>query len=163
MNLDPASIDLLLLIVTANATPIILRDLMADRWDTCIDFGYTLRDGNALFGTSKTWRGLVGAVVVTALVASILDRSAVTGALIGLLTMSGDLCASFIKRRLGMASSSMALLLDQLPESLLPALVFRVHFGLSYEAVIYVVIAFTVFELVVSRLLYLLGIRKRPY
>lgn len=163
MEFDQAFIDLLLLIIVANATPIILRDLLAPKRGASIDFGYRLSDGQAVFGSSKTWRGVVGAIIVTALVASILDRSAVTGALIGLLAMSGDLCASFIKRRLGMAPSSMALFLDQIPESLLPALVLKQSFGLTAAELMVLIVLFILFELISSYILYRLGIRKRPY
>ena len=77
--------------------------------------------------------------------------------------MAGDLLSSFAKRRLGRPSSSQALGLDQVPESLLPLLACRVPLGLGWLDVAVLVGVFLVGELLVSRLLYRLHIRDRPY
>ena len=62
-----------------------------------------------------------------------------------------------------MAPHSMAPLLDQVPESLLPALMLMHAFGLDLESITILVSAFIVAELVLSLVLYRLGIRNRPY
>lgn len=77
--------------------------------------------------------------------------------------MAGDLGSSFVKRRLGLASSSMALGLDQVPESLLPALVLREPFGLGWIEVFAVSLVFFLLGLLLSALLYAAGVRKHPY
>lgn len=78
--------------------------------------------------------------------------------------MLGDLLSSFIKRRLGIAVSGRARLLDQVPESALPLLVLHESLGLTaYTETAMVVTVFVILDLSVSPLLYRLHIRKRPY
>jgi CDP-2,3-bis-(O-geranylgeranyl)-sn-glycerol synthase len=114
-------------------------------------------------GATKTWRGLLAALLVTTGGALLLGVPAAVGALIGLLAMAGDLLSSFIKRRLGRPSSSMMLGLDQVPEALLPLLAVREAFALDAPAIVVTVIAFLLLDLLLSQLLYRLGIRQRPY
>lgn len=154
---------LLLLIVIANGAPIILRALMKSKFDYRIDFGYCLHDRAPVFGSSKTWRDVIGAIVFTSLAAVLLGYSLSTGALVAVYAVIGDLASSFVKRRLGMESSSMAPLLDQVPESLLPAVILRHTFGLDFQSILILVGVFIVVELFLSVVLFKLGIRKRPY
>jgi CDP-archaeol synthase len=77
--------------------------------------------------------------------------------------MAGDLLSSFTKRRLGMKPSSKATGLDQIPESLLPALMCWKHLSLSFIDVIALVGAFFVGEILLSLLLFKAHIRDRPY
>ena len=77
--------------------------------------------------------------------------------------MAGDLISSFIKRRMGRPPSSRALGLDQIPESLLPALACKSLLALTVADVIVVVALFSVGELILSRLLFKMHIRKEPY
>ena len=77
--------------------------------------------------------------------------------------MAGDVFSSFIKRRLGLAPHSMAPLLDQVPESLFPTVMLRHTFGLDAVSIIILVAAFVVAELLLSLVLFKLGIRKKPY
>ena len=161
--LSAGLLQLLLLIIVANGTPIILRDLMHARFDAPLDGGKNFFDGQRLLGDSKTWRGVIGSILMTAFAAWLIGVPAVTGAGIGVLAMCGDIVASFCKRRLRLASSSMAPLLDQVPESLLPAWVLMPQFALDEAAVLILTGLFIVFELSASVILYRLGIRKRPY
>jgi CDP-2,3-bis-(O-geranylgeranyl)-sn-glycerol synthase len=77
--------------------------------------------------------------------------------------MIGDLLSSFIKRRLAMASSSQASGLDQIPESLLPLLACRGALAITYLDMLIILVLFFVGEVVLSRLLFKLGLRDRPY
>ena len=154
---------LLLLIIVANGAPIVMWVLLGNRLKTAIDFGYVFVDGHPLFGKSKTWRGVVGAVLFTGVGAVILGYSLTTGVLVALYTMAGDLVSSFTKRRLGMAPSSMAPLIDQVPETLLPAVMLRQTFNLEMHSILILVGAFIIVELALSVVLYRLGIRNRPY
>jgi CDP-2,3-bis-(O-geranylgeranyl)-sn-glycerol synthase len=77
--------------------------------------------------------------------------------------MAGDCIASFLKRRLGLAASSMALGLDQVPESLLPAISMRPYAQLRALDVLMVVLIFFIGELALSRVFFRLGLRERPY
>ncbi|RME33961.1 MAG: CDP-archaeol synthase [Gammaproteobacteria bacterium] len=153
----------LMLIVLANGMPVILRNLLGDRLGRPIDGGRRLRDGRPLFGPGKTWRGVAGAVVSTTLAAPLAGLSPGFGALSGLLAMTGDLLGSFLKRRIGVEPHGRAPGLDQVPESLLPALAAHWLLGLSWSGVLLVTALFTAGELLLSPLLYRLGIRQRPW
>lgn len=153
----------LLLLVSANAAPILARNVFRQRYACPLDAGLKLSDGQPLFGHSKTWRGLVCAVFCVTVVAGLLGFDPVVGGLFGLLSMLGDLFASFCKRRLGKTASSRARGLDTLPESLLPAWILSTPLGLSALDIVLLVVLFFVIEEFVSPLLYKWHIRKRPY
>ncbi len=156
-------LQLLLLILVANGTPIIAAAACGAWGGRPLDGGRVLADGHRLLGDSKTWRGVLLAPLASSLAAVLLGLPAVVGVVVGLAAMLGDLLSSFGKRRLGMASSSMAFGLDQIPEALLPLLAVSVQFDLAWPAMAWIVAAFILLELALSRLLYRLGIRKRPY
>jgi CDP-diglyceride synthetase len=154
----------LLLILVANSAPILVRQLFyPDKWSFPLDCKLTFFDGQRLLGQSKTWRGFIAAVLATSLCATALDVDWYVGFVVGLLAMLGDSFSSFIKRRLAMPPSSMAIGLDQIPESLLPLIYLHSHWQLDWLAVLYLVLLFIVMELVFSRILFRLHIRKRPY
>lgn len=69
----------------------------------------------------------------------------------GTLALIGDLCSSFLKRRLGRPSGSWTPLLDQLPEALLPMLVLRVPMGLDTAAIAGTAALFMAFDLMVAK------------
>jgi hypothetical protein len=117
-------------------------------------------DGNRLFldqkpllGPSKTLRGIFAAVVVTTLIAPLFDLTLTEGALFALLAMTGDLCSSFLKRRLGIASSRSVPLLDQLPETLLPLWGLQAALGTTFSEILVAVALFVVVDLLLSRLM----------
>ena len=83
--------------------------------------------------------------------------------IIGLAAMLGDVLSSFIKRRLGLDSSSQSVGLDQIPEALLPLLAVAETFALGGLTIAMIVGGFAVLELTLSPLFYWLGIRNRPY
>ncbi|HEY1231074.1 MAG: CDP-archaeol synthase [Frateuria sp.] len=92
---------LLLLLSVANISPIVLKGMLGDQWDTPIDFGRLFVDGRPVLGTSKTWRGLAAAVLTATVAAPVLGFAPELGALAALLAMVGDAIASFTKRRFG--------------------------------------------------------------
>jgi CDP-2,3-bis-(O-geranylgeranyl)-sn-glycerol synthase len=108
-------------------------------------------------------RGLVLGVLATILAGMLLGLDWRVGALVGGVALAGDLLSSFIKRRLGLAPSSMALGLDQIPESLFPLLAARLLLPLSALDIAIVVIVFFAGELILSRILFRLNLRDRPY
>src|SRR4029434_508345 len=65
-------------------------------------------------------RGIVSSFMATALAALLMGFQWEVGALVAGGAVAGDLFSSFVKRRLGFAPSSMAIGLDQIPESLFP-------------------------------------------
>jgi CDP-2,3-bis-(O-geranylgeranyl)-sn-glycerol synthase len=156
-------IKLLILLVMANGAPIIARHLLGNCCAWPLDGGHSTTAGNPLLGPSKTLRGLVAAVVLTTAMAPLLEIAWQWGAAIGGLAMLGDLIASFTKRRLGYPPSSQAIGLDQIPESLVPLLVIAPAFDLNIWSVCLVVLAFTLVVPLLSRIFFLLGIRRRPY
>ena len=111
----------LILISAANGAPVLFARLLGTRFARPIDGGIVLRDGHPLLGRSKTWRGLAAAVVLAACAAVLIDLPWQAGALAGASAMAGDCLSSFVKRRLALEASSMSLGLDQVPESLFPA------------------------------------------
>jgi CDP-archaeol synthase len=96
-----------------------------------LDGGALFVDGRPLFGPSKTIRGIVTSVLATSGAAALIGLGWEVGALIGTVAMASDLCSSFLKRRMGLAPSSMAIGLDQIPESLFPLLACRLLLPLT--------------------------------
>lgn len=156
-------IELLLLVVAANAAPILVDDLIGRRWAWPLDGGLSWVDGRRLLGSSATVRGVVAAAVSAAALAWVLGHSPTLGAVIGLTAMMGDAVSSFVKRRLGLEPGDRAPGLDQVPESLAPLLAVARPFALGWLDVALLTLAFTLFSMSASRLLYRLRLRKRPY
>jgi hypothetical protein len=157
------AIKLLLIVIAANSAPVLACKLLGDRWDTPVDMGIKLADGNPLFGPSKTWRGLAAAILLGGLVAFLLGWSPLIGMLMAGASMLGDLLSSFIKRRMSKASSSRVLGLDQIPESLLPLLLGSYLLGYSWKLAILLSVLFMLLAIITSPILYRLGIRNRPH
>ena len=153
----------LLLLFVANGAPIIARQLLAGRYAAPIDAGKQFVDGQPLFGCSKSWRGVVAALLLTPLVALLLGLPLIVAVQFAAYAMLGDLISSFIKRRCRIKPSGRAMGLDQIPESLLPLLLLQSQLGLVWPDIIALVILFVVLGLLFSRLLYRWHIRKRPY
>lgn len=156
-------LSLLLLIIIANGSPIVVRQLIGGVFERSVDFGQTLPDKQPLFGASKTWRGILTALLMTTIAAWWLDYEPMTGFLVGFYAMLGDLTSSFIKRRLSMPPSSRAPLLDQVPESLFPSLFLMERFGLDFQSLLLLCLTFIILEMGLSNILYRWGVRKRPY
>jgi CDP-2,3-bis-(O-geranylgeranyl)-sn-glycerol synthase len=156
-------VQLLVLLGVANGTPVALKSILGDRFAYPIDGGARLADGQPLFGHSKTMRGVLLAVLATTLVSLLLGLGWKVGVLVGVAAMAGDLFSSFTKRRLGLAPSSMALGLDQIPESLFPLLACRLLLPLSFFDVGAGVTLFFIGGLILSRILFRFNLRDRPY
>jgi CDP-2,3-bis-(O-geranylgeranyl)-sn-glycerol synthase len=101
--------------------------------------------------------------MATGLASAAMGLTIESGVVIGVGAMTGDLLSSFLKRRLGIAPSGMALGLDQIPEVLLPLLLVKGQFALTYDEILKLSLLFLVFELLISRILFRLRIRKQPY
>lgn len=153
----------LILLTCANGVPVLAKKLLGGWFAWPIDGGWLFLDGQPLLGRSKTLRGVVLAIICTAVVALLVGLEMETGALIGLIAMAGDIVSSFLKRRLHLAPSAKAPGLDQVPESLLPFLAVKSLLGFSAWDILVGVSAFWVGEIMVSRLLYALRIKDRPY
>jgi hypothetical protein len=161
---DPLAIlRVLLLLGTANGTPVFATKVLKDRFGAPLDAGLTLPDRQRLFGASKTVRGLVVSIAATTLAAVLLGLDWSTGAMFAAASLGGDLMSSFTKRRLKLRLHAQAFGLDQIPEALLPLLLLRTRLDLSAADIAVTVAAFVILELALSRLLFALHIRDRPY
>jgi len=153
----------LLLLNVANGAPVIASKVLGNRLARPMDNGLKLSDGYRLLGNTKTWRGLFSAIFFTTAVAILCGLEPLTGVLFGMLTMTGDLLASFIKRRLGNVESSRARGLDTVPESLLPLCLLKDSLALNFVDIILIVGLFFLCEELISPVLYKLHIRNQPY
>ena len=105
-----------------------------------------LPDGQPLFGASKTIRGLVLAIPLTAAIAVLIGFDWMTGAGLAAASMGGDLLSSFVKRRLRLPLHGQAFGLDQIPEALLPMLLFQASLKLTAVEIAVVLAAFIILE-----------------
>lgn len=144
--------EIVLLLVIANGTPVIIGMLLGTRLDRSLDGNLRFLDGRPLLGPSKTLRGCIGAITATALLAPLFGLAPAQGAAFGLLAMSGDLLSSFIKRRLGIAPSHSAPLLDQLPETLIPLWTLYPLLGSTAREALVAVLIFIAIDLAFSHL-----------
>ena len=136
---------LLGLILLANGLPALLGLLLGTA--SAIDGNRTLADGRPLLGPSKTWRGLVVALVGTTSGGVALGLPWTLGLKVAAGAMLGDLTASFIKRRLCYPASAPVPLLDQIPEALLPALLVKAELALTWSDLAVVTLAFALADL----------------
>ncbi|HLT12562.1 MAG TPA: CDP-archaeol synthase [Marinobacter sp.] len=156
-------LELFVMLVLANGAPVVVARLMHHRGNWPVDAGRLWPDGRPVFGPSKTWRGLVSGTLSCLLFAAWVGPGAWFGAAFGLMALFGDLLSSFLKRRMGLGSSARALWLDQLPEAVLPMLMAWLWLPLQLWAAAAVAMLFAVSNMLVSPLLYRLGIRKQPH
>jgi CDP-2,3-bis-(O-geranylgeranyl)-sn-glycerol synthase len=107
----------------ANASPVFFSKLPGlKNFDTPLDLNRTYK-GKPIFGTNKTWRGLIGGTIIGALTAGVLQQllqdnfawaraisadinysswtAVVLGGLLGAGALLGDAIESFFKRRVG--------------------------------------------------------------
>lgn len=157
------AIDVLILLAVANGAPLLATRLLGGRWAWPLDGGALAWDGRPVFGPAKTWRGILAAVLATGAMAAALGLGGALGLTFGAASMVGDLFSSFCKRRIGITSSGQAVGLDQIPEALFPLLVCSGPLGLGAGPVAGLVATFTLAQLLVSPVMYRLGIRRRPY
>jgi CDP-diglyceride synthetase len=153
----------LFLLAMANGAPVIGKRILGDKMAFPIDGGLILSDGQPLLGKSKTIRGVVLALLVTTLLAPLVDLEFMNGTMVSAVAMIGDLLSSFLKRRLKIPPSGMSVGLDQIPEALLPALVARCALQLTSSDIAAIVLIFFVADIFFSRIFFALKIRDQPY
>jgi CDP-archaeol synthase len=158
-----ALVQLLILLSLANGSPVIAKRIFGENYAAPIDGNARFVDGRPLLGPSKTIRGVVVSLLVTALGAMLLGLQFWLGLLVASAAMAGDLLSSFLKRRLQLAPSSKATGLDQIPESLFPFLACRSMLSLSAIDIAVGCAIFFAGEVLLSRFFFWLGLRDRPY
>ncbi len=151
------------LLTFANGTPVIAKKLFGDFISWPVDRGCKFVDGRPLFGRSKTIRGVALAILVTSGLAPVVGLPWNIGMVVGIVAMVGDLFSSFLKRRMNLVPSTMAFGLDQVPESLFPMLACKLLIDITVVDIAVVTLAFLAGELALSRLLFKLHIRDRPF
>lgn len=154
---------ILFLLALANGAPVIGKWILGVKTAIPIDGGLILSDGQPLFGKSKTIRGVVLALLITTMLAPLVNLEFINGAMISAAAMTGDLLSSFLKRRLKIPSSGMIVGLDQIPEALLPALVARCVLPLTLLDIAAIVSIFFIGQLFFSRIFFALKIRDQPH
>jgi hypothetical protein len=156
-------LQLLILVVVANGAAVVAKKLLGATLARPLDGGAIFLDGQPIFGPAKTVRGVVVSLLATSICAALMALGWEVGALIATFAMAGDLFSSFLKRRLHLASSSMAIGLDHVPESLFPLLASRLLLPLGILDVVAGVTIFVVGALILSPLLFKLNLRDQPY
>ena len=156
-------LQLLVLLVVANGTAVIAKKLLGAAFARPLDGGALFVDGRPIFGPSKTIRGIVLSLSVTCICAALMGLGWQVGILVATFAMAGDLFSSFLKRRLHLPSSSMAIGLDHVPESLFPLVASRWLLPLDALEIMAGVTIFVVGALILSPLLFKLNLRDEPY
>jgi hypothetical protein len=156
-------IQLLILLALANTTPVIASQFLGKWWAYPIDRGLKFIDDRPLLGSSKTIRGILLSVLVTAVGAPLVGLDWKIGIAVGSLAMAGDLFSSFFKRRMRLPAGGRATGLDQIPESLFPLLAFHHTLSLTVLDIAVVLVVFFLGEVLLSLLFYKFHLRERPY
>ena len=156
-------LQLLILLMVANGTAVVAKKLLGVTFARPLDGGALFVDGQPIFGPSKTIRGIVVSVLATSICAALMGLGWEVGTLVATFAMAGDLFSSFLKRRLHLASSSMAIGLDHIPESLFPLLASRLLLPLNILDIVAGVTIFVVGALILSPLLFKLNLRDEPH
>src|SRR6476620_2748354 len=155
-------VQLLILLVVANGTAVLAKKIFGPALGRPLDGGAFFVDGEPLFGPSKTIRGIVVSVLATSTCEVLMGLGWQIGSLVATFAMAGDLFSSFVKRRMRLASSSMAIGLDHIPESLFPLLASPLLLPLSTLDIVGGVTVFVVGALILSPLLDELNLRDEP-
>jgi len=157
--------DILILVLLgwSNFLPILGRVVLKKRLSAPLDLGYKWIDNRYLLGPHKTWRGLIISVIGTGLAGHFTPLGLVLGLKLAICSMSGDLISSFAKRRMGLKSGSKSFLLDQGLESFLPLWILKDSLFICWTEIILIISSFTLLEISLSPLLYMLHIRRSPH
>jgi len=145
-----ASLAAFLMVVIANSAPWLAGQLLHPRLAYPLDGMARWPDGIRVLGDHKTWRGFIAAVFTCGIAGLLLHLGVLLGAGFGALAMFGDALSSAIKRRLRLASGSAVFGLDQVPEALLPLLVFADKMHLNAIEIVAVTLAFVTLDRMTS-------------
>lgn len=142
----------------ANAAPLVFGG------GRTLDGGRKLSDGQPIFGSHKTIRGVLAGVIAGTLVGlaeSLLDSRLLIGDfMIALGAVLGDLLGAFLKRRLRVKPGRAFPILDQLDFILGGILLGYTFFPIAWISVILVVIVTPPVHLATNYGAYLLGIKE---
>jgi CDP-2,3-bis-(O-geranylgeranyl)-sn-glycerol synthase len=152
----------LILLSLANASPVIAKLFLGKTYARPIDGNTRFIDGRPLFGPSKTIRGLVVSLLLTALAAPLIGLQFKIGLLEAAAAMAGDLLSSFSKRGwvLHPVEGDRA---RPNSRSALPLLACRSAFSLTAIDIAAGCVIFFVGEVLLSYLFFRLRLRDRRY
>jgi CDP-2,3-bis-(O-geranylgeranyl)-sn-glycerol synthase len=167
----------------ANVTPIFLAKIPGlNRLKTPLDFGRTWR-GKPIFGTNKTWRGLIGGVITATLcvwlqvwlshhVGWIANLTAsidyadmnplILGPLFAIGALGGDALESFFKRQRGIAPGRSWFPWDQTDYIIGASLTTFAFVSLSWYQYVLILLIWTMVHLVSSYIGFKLKLKERP-
>ena len=142
----------LALLITANAVPVIVAQFARNRWNSPLDFGWVLADGERLFGSHKTWRGMMSGIAACAGVGVLFGVTPVLGAGFACVSLIADAVSSAAKRRLRLKPGTEYPGLDQIGEALAPLAIFASPLSLAWGEVVLVAVVFSVLDIATARL-----------
>lgn len=163
----------------ANMAPVLVKRIRL--LEKPLDAGHLWR-GQPLFGSHKTWRGLVAATIFGQVIFfilawlgnygawknfdNLLHYSALpyyTGALLGLGAILGDLVKSFFKRRFGIASGKSWIPFDQIDYLLGGLIALSCVSEVKPAAAILILLFGVILHIIVNHIGYFLGIRETKW
>jgi CDP-2,3-bis-(O-geranylgeranyl)-sn-glycerol synthase len=159
----------------ANMTPPLANKIPGlKNWKTPLDFGKRWR-GKQLFGSNKTWRGVITGMVMAGLVAmlqysfgphaitsSSLIISALLGMIMGVGALLGDAVESFFKRQIGIKPGNSWFPFDQLDYIVGGLLAIYPFVRPPFILMIWIVGVYFGLHLIVSYIGYLLKFKDKP-
>lgn len=156
----------------ANSTPVVVNMIPAlAKWTTPLDFGKSWR-GKRIFGTNKTWRGLVaGSLIggISAVLIGMLNPNVlgpynqfVAGLLLGFGALAGDAIESFFKRQRGVKPGYTWFPFDQIDYIVGGLLAIRILTPIPLWVVGTVFFVYFILHLTTVYVFYKLGVRDRP-
>ena len=146
-------------VILSNLSPVLARVILPGL-NYPVDFNKKLKDGKRIFGSHKTWRGVI-AMIITGLLIGYLTVGLYYGLLIGIGVVLGDLLTSLIKRRINLEPGAS---FEPLESLILMLTVFVVTWNLFniYEEIIIVIFAPLVYK-AFQYLGYFLKLQKHPW
>ncbi len=142
----------LALLIAANAAPVVVAKLARNRWAAPLDFGWVLRNGERLFGSHKTWRGLVSGIAASAGVGLLFGVTPIIGVGFACASLLADAASSAAKRRMHLKPGTESPGLDQVGEVLVPLALFANPLSLEWREISLVAVAFSVLDIATAQL-----------
>lgn len=150
---------ILFLLWLINFAPPLTAFFFEEKGAQPLDFGKRMGDGKPIFGAHKTIRGIGAGIGTGMLLGVVFGFPLWIGGGCGVLSMLGDLCSSFLKRRMGHQSGKDIPGLDQGVEGLLPLVLLKYQLPLAWSTTLMLLVLFSVGAYIGS-VLYKKSIRK---
>ncbi|MDM8539341.1 CDP-archaeol synthase, partial [Desulfobacterales bacterium HSG17] len=115
-----------------------------EKWDTPLDRGLLFIDGKPFLGNHKTIRGIGGGIIGGVTCGFFLGISLWVALWVGVMSMSGDLLSSFIKRRMRMVDGGNFPVIDQFFEGTFPFIIIAPAYSLSFVQSSLIIVAFII-------------------